>query len=263
MGINPNNFRRGLSTVIIAKNAEKTIARCLQSVATLSDEVILVINDCTDDTKPIADSYGATVIEHQWEGFRDQKNFAINMANHEWILSLDADEALSCELKHSIGNFMKSQSSEYVGVRFARMTFLVDKWIAHGDWYPDYVLRLFKKGCGTFVGGSVHEKLEVSGKVCTISGNILHHSCESLLEFTRKNILYADMAAADMFNRGEKASLSLTVLKSYWRFFRCFILKLGFLDWATGFYLAKMQGFLALYKYAKLHSLVREKETYT
>jgi glycosyltransferase involved in cell wall biosynthesis len=245
---------QGLSVVIIARNAEKTIARNLQSVATIASEVIVVINDCTDDTKHIAELYGAKVVEHEWEGFRDQKNFAISLAEHEWILSLDADEALSERLRASVREFIGT-SRQYAAAEFPRRTFFLGEWVSHGDWYPDYCLRLFTKGHGRFVGGSVHEKLEIDGKICRLCGDILHYPCESLSDFTRRNIYYADMAAIDMFKRGRRISMFSAIMRSHWKFFRGYILKFGFLDKATGYYVAKIQSFLTLYKYFKLYSL--------
>ncbi|MDR1433135.1 MAG: glycosyltransferase family 2 protein [Puniceicoccales bacterium] len=253
---------KGLSVVIVARNAEETIVQCLQSVVSLAEEVIVVTNDCTDATESIARSYGANVIEHAWEGFRDQKNFAIGLATCEWILSLDADEVLSPRLSTSIRTFIISQSQTCDGAKCARCTSIMGKWIFFGDWYPDFVLRLFKNGHGHFVGGSVHERLEIDGKVGRLKGDLLHYSCESLLKFTRRNVAYADMAAVDMFNNGKKISALLIVAKAQWKFFRCFVLKGGFFDGFTGYYLAKTQSFLTLYKYFRLRRLTRERRSY-
>ncbi|MDR1401580.1 MAG: glycosyltransferase family 2 protein [Puniceicoccales bacterium] len=245
----------GLSVVVIAKNAEKTIARGLQSVAPIASEIIVVVNDCTDDTKNISELYGAQVIRREWSGFRDQKNFAISLAKYNWVLSLDSDEALSEELRMNIRDFIGVMDQPYVAAKFARKTFFIDRWITHGDWYPDYNVRLFKNGCGNFVGSSVHERLKVDGRICRLYGDLLHYSCESLAEFTKRNITYSDMAAVDMFNHGKKTFISFAILRSWWKFFQCFILRFGFLDGYTGYYLAKTQSFFTLYKYFKLHSL--------
>jgi glycosyltransferase involved in cell wall biosynthesis len=245
---------RGLSVVIIARNAEKTIGECLQSVSPIADEIIVVTNDCLDDTKNISEMYGATVVDHKWEGFRNQKNFAIGLAKKEWILSLDADEALSERLKKSIADFIAS-SPNHVGAKIARKTLFLSKWIVHGDWYPDYSIRLFRNGRGRFVGGSVHERVEVDGEVKCLIGDILHYPCTSLAEFTKRNIDYADWAARDMFNRGERISVSAAIFRSHWRFLRSYVFRLGFLDKAAGYYAAKTQSFFTLYKYFRLHNL--------
>ncbi len=248
-----------LSVIIIAKNAEKTIARCLQSVAPIANEIIVVINDCTDDTRSIAESYGARVIEHEWEGFREQKNFALSQARCEWVLSLDADEALSDRLSNAIKSFICNSTQQYSGAKCARKTFLLNRWITHGDWYPDYTIRLFRKDAGSFVGGRVHECVQVAGRIKCLSGDILHYSCEDFSEFVKRNIGYADLSARDMFERGRSPLFLTAILKSCWKFFRCYVIKLGFLDGAGGFFVAKLQAFTTLYKYIKLRSLYLDK----
>ncbi|MDR2779187.1 MAG: glycosyltransferase family 2 protein [Puniceicoccales bacterium] len=251
-----------LSVVIIAKNAEKIITRCLQSVIPVANEIIVVINDCTDETKILAETYGASVIEHKWEGFRDQKNFAINLAINEWILSLDADEALSETLKTSIKNFISMADNPYVAAKLSRRTFFLDKWISYGNWYPDYSIRLFRKDHGVFVGGRVHERLKVDGKVQRIKGDILHYSGELTVEFISKNALYADLAARDLFECKKKVSPLGAAIRAQWAFFHSYILKLGFLDGSVGYLVAKFRGFFTLYKYTKLLTLY-EKTTFS
>ncbi|MDR1890618.1 MAG: glycosyltransferase family 2 protein [Puniceicoccales bacterium] len=248
-------FQSKLSVVVIAKNAEKIITRCIQSVESIADEIIVVINDCTDDTRILAETYGARVVEHEWEGFYGQKNFAISCAVNEWILSLDADEAISETLGISIKNFINMANNRYVGAEFPRRTFFLDKWISYGDWYPDYSLRLFKKNHGKFVGGSVHERVEVDGRVKRIKGDILHYAGESPVEFIQKNVLYADLAAHDLFEYRKKISPLKAAIKAQWAFFHSYILKLGFLDGAEGYFIAKLKGFFTLYKYTRLLNL--------
>jgi glycosyltransferase involved in cell wall biosynthesis len=243
---------------MIARNAEKTIARSLQSVVQIAHEVVVVVNDCTDDTVHIAESYGAIVIEHPWEGFRDQKNFAIGQVNCEWVLSLDADEVVSDILKQSILGFIGARLQGYSAAQFSRKTFFLGKWIAYGDWYPDYNTRLFRKGQGQFIGNSVHETLDVSGKTKRIVGDLLHYTYVTLAEFVQRNIKYADLAAMDMHKNGKRVFIPFATMKSHWRFFRCYILRFGFLDGYAGYFIAKLQSFLAMYKYIRLHHLNRE-----
>ncbi|MDR2777078.1 MAG: glycosyltransferase family 2 protein [Puniceicoccales bacterium] len=253
-----NIYSPRLSVVIIAKNAEKIITRCLQSVVPIADEMIVVINDCTDETKIFAESYGAKVVEHRWEGFRDQKNFAIDIATYEWVLSLDADEAINEVLMTSIKNFISTTNNPYVAAKFARKTFFLNKWISYGDWYPDYSLRLFKKGHGRFVGGRVHERIEVDGKVRRIKGDILHYSGELPEEFINRNALYADLAARDLFEYKKKISPLGAAIKAQWTFFHSYILKLGFLDGSIGYFIARLKSFFTLYKYIRLLNFYEE-----
>ena len=248
-----------LSVIIIAKNAEKTIARCLQSVAPIANEIVVVINDCTDDTRSIAEAYGARVIDHDWEGFREQKNFALSLAKCEWVLSLDADEALSDQLSEAIKNFIRSSVQPYAGAKISRKTFLLNRWIMHGDWYPDYTVRLFRKDAGKFVGGSVHEGVQVTGRTKCLVGDIFHYSCEDISSFVKRNIGYADLCARDMFERGRRPLFLVAIIKACWKFFRCYVIKLGFLDGVGGFFVAQMQAFTTLYKYVRLRALYFDK----
>ena len=199
------------------------------------------------------------MIEHEWEGFREQKNFALSLARCEWVLSLDADEALSDRLSGSIKNFIHSPVQPYSGAKISRKTFLLNRWIMHGDWYPDYTIRLFRKDAGSFVGGSVHEGVQVSGRIRCLVGDILHYSCEDISEFVKRNIGYADLSARDMFERRRRPFFLTAILKSCWKFFRCYVIKLGFLDGSAGFFVAKLQAFTTLYKYLKLRSLYSDK----
>ncbi|MDR2432136.1 MAG: glycosyltransferase family 2 protein [Puniceicoccales bacterium] len=253
-----NIYSPGLSVVIIAKNAEKIITRCLQSVVPIADEKIVVINDCTDETKIFAEFYGAKVVEHKWEGFRDQKNFAVDIAMHEWILSLDADEAINETLMTSIKSFISTPNNPYVAAKFARKTFFLRKWISYGDWYPDYSLRLFKKDHGRFTGGRVHERVEVNGKVRRIKGDILHYSGELPGEFINRNTLYAELAARDLFECKKKISPLGAAVKAQWTFFHSYILKFGFLDGPIGYFVARLKSFFTLYKYTRLLNFYEE-----
>ena len=251
---------QGLSVVIIAKNAEKTIARCLQSVVNLAKEVIVVTNNCTDNTSEIAITYGATVIDHKWEGFCNQKNFAIELAKYEWILSIDADEEVSKELSSSIKSFISKGDQRYVGARVSRKTMFINKWITHGDWYPDKKLRIVRNGHGKFVGGSVHERLEVEGDITSLRGDLLHYSGESVYDFVKRNIEYSNLSARDKINHKKFEPFAMAVLHSFWKFFRCYIIKLGFLDGPEGFFIAKTQSYLSLYKYFLAQNFYKNQE---
>ena len=233
---------QGLSVVIIAKNAEKTIARCLQSVVNLAKEIIVVANDCTDNTAEIAITYGATVIDHKWEGFCNQKNFAISLAKYEWILSIDADEEVSKKLASSIKSFISKEDQQHAGARVSRKTMIV------------------RNGHGKFVGGSVHERLEVEGDIVSLRGDLLHYSGESVNDFIRRNIEYSNLSARDKINHKKFEPFAMAVLHSFWKFFRCYIIKLGFLDGPEGFFIAKTQSYLSLYKYFLAQNFYKNQE---
>ena len=244
-------FDESISVVVIARNAEKLLAKCLESVRDFASEIIVVINDCTDSTPEIARSYGATVVNHKWAGFCAQKNFAMSLATCKWVVSLDADEVVSDKLKRSVLKFVKN-TENFSGAKFNRRTFFMGKWIYHGDWYPDCSLRLVKNGCGKWSGGFVHEKLIVDGNIKKLNGDLLHYSFESLNNHILKNIQYADLAISADKSSGKHCSVFSAVMHSEWKFFRGYFLKCGFLDGLPGYYIAKSQAFLTLYKYTGL-----------
>ncbi|MDR0351401.1 MAG: glycosyltransferase family 2 protein [Puniceicoccales bacterium] len=244
------NNKLPISIVLIASNEEKNIARCLKSVYTWVEEIIVVVNDCTDRTVEIAESYGATVVEHPWQNFRDQKNFAKQLATKEWILSIDADEVVSDELRSSILMFVVNNDRRYNGAFFKRLVFFLGKWIHHGDWYPDHCQRLFRRDCGYWSGGLVHEYLKVSGNVKSLNGNLLHYTYDSVKEHVEVMIKYTDLFIED--NKDKPVNLLTAAFRSVWKFFRCYIIKLGFLDGIQGIYIAMAQGFFTLYKYIHL-----------
>lgn len=240
-----------ISVVVIARNAEKLLKKCLESVSDFASEIIVVVNDCNDRTEEIAKSFNAKIIEHKWEGFCAQKNFALSLATCKWILSLDADEVVSYNLKLSILNFIKNNET-FSGAKFNRKTFFLGKWICHGDWYPDCSVRIIKNGCGEWSGGSVHERLIVCGNVKKLNGDLLHYSFESLNDHILKNIKYADLAISSVDPSYRSKSIFSVIMHSAWKFFRGYFLKCGFLDGFAGYYIAKSQAFLTLYKYTGL-----------
>lgn len=244
-----------LSLIIIARNEEKKIARCLDSVAPWVQEIICVINNCSDKTAEIMTSYGAKVFDETWEGFTNQKNKALNYATLPWVLSLDADEEVSPHLARSIHAFFQSSDKDYYdGAYWARRTWFLGRWIKHGDWYPDCVLRLFRREKARFCGGSVHEKIVLSGKSKKLQGDLLHYSFDSISHMSTKFISYGDAFLQDKLDKKSLHFSSIkTILRSFWRFFRCYIIRLGFLDGYPGFYIAVNQGFHALFRYTRLY----------
>lgn len=248
-----------ISIVIIAKNEAARLPRCLESVKGWVSEIIGVINDCTDNTREVFESYGAKVYEQPWTDHTRQKNIAIGYATQEWIFLLDADECVSDELRKSIFNFVNNPK-DYEGAWTSRMTYFLGKWIRHGDWYPDYVLRFFRKGKGQFVGGNIHQKGVVEGKTIKLSGDILHYSFEDQKHISAKIHAYADAFLEENIKKGMKFSGSKVALKTLWRFFRSYFVKLGFLDGFPGFYIAVNQAFYTLVRYTRLYEYILEKK---
>ena len=156
--------RLPISLCIIAKNEEENLKRCLTSIADRVSEIIVVINDCTDGTAAVAQSFGARVYEHAWTGDRDQRNIALGYATQEWVLASDADEVFSEELRQSLKAFFKEDYKTYQGAYFPRLSLFLGQWIRHGDWYPDHCIRLFKRGLGITKGLARHPKVEEIGR---------------------------------------------------------------------------------------------------
>jgi glycosyltransferase involved in cell wall biosynthesis len=198
--------------------------------------------------------YGARCIENPWSGYRNQKNFALLSCTQEWILSLDADEVLSDELHASICTFFTYQShSKFDGLSFNRCSFFMGKWIKNGDWYPDKKLRIIKRGKGNWVGGDLHEYLNLKGAIFHLSGDLLHYSYDSILDFPKKAITYSSVFADCNNLQNAKKAKNKIWIRSIWRFFRGYFLRMGFLDGVPGFIIAASAGYECLLKYGLLH----------
>ena len=170
-----------ISVVIIARNEEERLPVVLASVKDWVSEIIVYLNNTTDRSAQIAESFGARVIStDKWLGYRDQKNKAMSFATQAWIFSLDADEEVSKELKPSIVTFIQHSDSRYNGAYFTRKVWFLGQWINHGDWYPDYVLRIWRKDKGAIKGPSIHEYPEVEGNTKKLPGDLYHYSCPTM-----------------------------------------------------------------------------------
>ena len=241
-----------ISVVLIAKNEEHNLKRCLASVADWVSEIVAVVNDCTDKTEEILKQYGARVYEHEWLGYVKQKNIALSYAKEKWILSIDADEEIPPATRLEIKKWIESQEGKVAGVNFRRKTFFLGRWIKHGDWYPDRVTRLFLRGRASFEGNYLHEKLVVEGVVAKSQCNFLHYSFPTIYTFLRKT---------DSFTRSfviaNEAKLKLskfgTLFRSVWKFFRGYVFNFGFLDGYPGLFIAVQQSYSTFFRYSALY----------
>jgi glycosyltransferase involved in cell wall biosynthesis len=241
-----------LSLVLIARNEAANLPRCLDSAAPWSSEIVVVVNDCTDDTVAIARRYGAQVYEHAWQGHRDQKNIALGYATQPWILCIDADEEVSPALASSIREFVQRDDPQYAGAYFARQVFFLGQWIRHGDWYPDWSLRLLRRGRGKWGGSPEHDKMELDGPVAKISGDLNHYTCPSLREHLQKIGYFGDIFLQRQLDRGAHWSAANAIARAMWRFIRAYFLRLGFLDGFRGFYIACFTSYATFYRYTLL-----------
>lgn len=244
-----------LSVAIIAKNEAHNLPRCLGSVRGWVREIVVVLNDTTDASEAIAREAGAQVHHLPWRGYRDTKNAATDLTTQPWVLSLDADEEVSAELRSDIATFLSSaEAAAFAGARFPRKVWFIDRWITHGDWYPDYSLRLFQRSRARWGGDAfVHEKVECEGPVATLRGDLHHFSFPTLASHVAKINPFADLFVRQQQARGTRFSLAAAVGRPGWRFFRAYFLRRGFLDGFPGFYIAWATAFGAFVRYSRLY----------
>lgn len=247
-----------ISAVIIARNEAAGIARTLRSLA-LADEIVVVDSGSTDETCAIAASMGARVLTEPWHGFAGQKNFGALAAAHDWILSLDADEEFDARSQAAIREWKASSTPDADGYRFARRAHYLGKWINHSGWYPDYKVRLYHRRHGEWKGNYVHESVVVSGRTRILPGEILHYTCDSLKDHRNRIEFYTDLAARQMIAEGKSAGALRRILAPPWEFFRTYFLRLGILDGAQGFWIARMAAHYVRRKNAKWAALSAKK----
>ncbi|MBI5769287.1 MAG: glycosyltransferase family 2 protein [Verrucomicrobia bacterium] len=249
-----------ISVVVVAKNEARNLPRCLASVQGWVAEIVLVLNDTTDASESIAAKFGARIEHRPWRGYRDTKNAALALAAHNWVLSLDADEEVSPALRADITAFI-GDLDQFSGARFPRKVWFIDRWITHGDWYPDYSLRLFRRDHARWGGDEfVHEKIECDGPVATLRGDLHHYSFPTLASHVAKINPFADLFVRQQQARGKKFSLAAAIVRPGWRFFRAYVIKRGFLDGYPGFYIAWATAFSAFVRYSRLWEEENRKE---
>lgn len=243
-----------LSVVVITRNEIANITRCLQSVA-FADEMVVLDYASTDGTPDVARALGAKVIEtDQWPGFGPQKNLALSHATGRWVLSLDADEwvsdALAAEIKAVVANEpVGAQASVY---EMPRSSSYCGQFMRHGGWYPDRVTRLFPNGAARFSDDWVHESLRSELPVQRLHSDLMHNSIPSFESMLDKLNRYSTGRARDLHAKGKGGGLGSAMAHGLWAFFRCYVLRLGFLDGRMGFVLAVSNAEGTYYRYLKL-----------
>jgi glycosyltransferase involved in cell wall biosynthesis len=245
-----------ISVIVITKDEEANIERCLSSVS-WADEIVVVDSQSSDRTVEIARAYGARVIETtNWPGFGPQKNRALAQAGGEWVLSLDADESVTLELREEIMAIV-SGGAEFDAYAIPRLSSYCGQFMRHGGWWPDYVTRLFRRGKARFSDDLVHEKLIVGGRTGRLKNHLVHFAFEDFEEVLRKMDQYSTASARMLYARGRTGSLSKAVFHAFWTFFRTYVLRAGFLDGSHGFMLAVSNAEGTYYRYAKLRLLAQ------
>jgi glycosyltransferase involved in cell wall biosynthesis len=240
----------GLSVVVITKNEAFNLTQCLASV-TFADELVVVDSGSTDNTVQIAQSFDARILQtSDWPGFGIQKNRAVDLSTHEWILSIDADERIGPDLREEILQAIAAPSHTVYALN--RRSSYCGQTMNHSGWYPDPVVRLFKRGAARFSDDLVHESLRTSAPIGMLHGAMPHLSFRDLESVLDKVNRYSTAGAQSLAMKGKHASLGKALLHGFWAFFRTFIVRRGFLDGRMGLVLAISNAEGTYYRYLKL-----------
>jgi glycosyltransferase involved in cell wall biosynthesis len=245
-----------ISAIIITKNAGTTVRRCLESVA-WADEIIVVDSGSSDDTQEICRELGAKVsVTTDWPGFGPQKNRALDLAGGGWVFSIDADEWVTPELRDEI-LAITGNAEAAPAYAVPRRSSFCGRWMKHSGWWPDYVIRLFRRDAARFSADQAHERLVVNGAIRKLKQPLLHEAISDLDQMLGKMNLYSTASARGLHTRGRRASVWSALLHGGWAFFRTYVLRAGFLDGREGFILAVANAEGSYYRYVKLMLLER------
>lgn len=240
-----------LSVCIITRNEDEHITACLQSVR-WADEVIVIDSLSDDRTVELARRIADKVVQHSWHGINAQRQFALGLARHPWVLALDADERVSPELEREIGLLFQSGEPAIRGFLIPRRTFYLGRWIHHGGWYPDRKVRLFRKDKGSYRGTDPHDHFVVEGASGTLRGEILHFTYRDFSDQLDTVNRFSSTAAQQLVESGHRFHFLWLLARPPWKFLECYIWKMGFLDGVPGFLIAAASAFNVFARYAKL-----------
>ncbi|GAB1398454.1 MAG TPA: glycosyltransferase family 2 protein [Saprospiraceae bacterium] len=245
---------QAISAVIITYNEERNIARCLESLLQVVDEIVVIDSYSTDRTEEICRQYGVRFISHEWEGYSGSKNFGNSQATHDLILSLDADEALSPALQKSILTIKNDESTFFY--RIGRITNYCGHWIHHSGWYPDVKLRIFDRRISSWEG-HIHEKLNNFNPkdAPLLKGDCFHYSYYTLEDHKAQARKFSMLAAEDLFWRGKRAGWFKILLSPVHKFIKIYLLQLGILDGIAGLRIAYISAHAVYLKYHTLKKL--------
>lgn len=244
-----------VSAAIITFNEEKNIERCLKSLQGVVDEIVVVDSFSTDKTEEICLQYGTRFLKNPFKGHVEQKNYAVSQCTHTWVLSLDADEALSDRLKQSILEVKRNPQAD--GYSFNRATHFCGKHVRHSGWYPDVSLRFWNKTKGAWAGLNPHDKfyLQEGAVRKHIKGDLMHYSFHTFDELLQMTSRFSTISAKSKIANGKRSSLTKIILYPIWRFFRNYILYRGFLDGYNGYVICSISAFEVFSKYVKMKDL--------
>ena len=248
-----------ISAVIITHNEEAKIEAALLSLAGIAAEIIVVDSSSTDRTVKLARKHTDRIFERKWTNFSDQKNFGDGLAAHPWILSLDADERLSPELRAEI-EAMLDDEPDCAAFSMPRKVYYLGRWIKHSGWYPDRKVRLFRKERARWEGAYIHESLVVVGEVRKLKGDIHHYTYKNIADHLGRMNRFSDLGAQKLYAEKKKCRWYHLLLQPFGRFVKSYILKRGFLDGFAGMVISVLNGYGIFIRYAKLREIWKKGE---
>jgi glycosyltransferase involved in cell wall biosynthesis len=242
-----------ITATIITLNEERKIARSIESLR-CCDEIVVVDSGSNDRTVELASNLGARVVESPWHGYATQKNYAADQATNDWILSLDADEALSESLEGEIWT-LKKRGPTCDAYTVPRLAQYMGRWILHSGWYPDRKVRLYHRAKAKWMGDFVHESVAVRGRVGHLDANLLHYTCDSLSEHLKTMDRYTTLAAEELVFRKQEIYTRNMILDPAWTFLKTYFFQRGFQDGLEGLTIAYMAALYTFLKYAKARNM--------
>jgi glycosyltransferase involved in cell wall biosynthesis len=242
-----------VSVCVLACNEADQLGRCIDSVSEWADEIAVVVDaKSSDASEAIARRMAHRVETRAYTGDIDQKRYCVGLAKNDWTLILDPDEVVTPELRRSIHRALSEADGEIAGYRLNRATYHLGRWIRHGDFYPDWKLRLFRRSRAHWVGRDPHGRIEVDGVVRDLTGDLEHHSYRDLSDQIERIQFFSDQAAAALFDEGVPFRVHHLVLRPPARFLKTYLLRQGFRDGLPGFVISVASAFYVFLKYAKL-----------
>jgi hypothetical protein len=245
--------RLPLSVCLISGAEAQRIGRALESVAGWTAEIVVVLNEEVGDaTESIVRSHGGVVHRRPWPGFREQKNLVQDLAAQTWVLQLDADEEVSVPLRRDIEAFFQGDHQHFSGASCPRKVWFLGRWITHGDWYPDRVLRIYRRDRGRWGGSEEHCRVEVEGRVRRLRGDLHHYTNPTIASYVGKMPYYADLFLKRQIAGNAGWFAPAVVFRAAWRFLRGYVFRLGFLDGYPGFFIAASTAYATLVRHSRL-----------
>jgi glycosyltransferase involved in cell wall biosynthesis len=251
-------LREKISACVISFNEERKIRRCLQSL-TWCDEIVVLDSFSTDRTVEICREFTDRVYQHEWLGYVGQRNMVRELSRYPWILFLDSDEEVSEGLRQEILHAFESGTGEILGYEFPRQVYYLGRWIRYGEWYPDVKLRLFKKAFGRTEGQEPHDKVVVTGPVKRLRNPIYHYTYDDIRDHLETLNRFSTITAHQKYVEETMFLWVDLLFRCFFRFFKGYLLRRGFLDGAHGFVIAAVSSFGVFLKYAKLWELVQRR----